>query len=209
MLLSLLLRASIPRHQATAAQAQLRPKRVAAGLAAFVMAQTLPVVVTHWTLGVVVFALIRELLIGGLGPESLFNFCLEGQIFNLRIELLKLRDLLLFIRSAAVDRFFDVPENVICLLLFSLSFDRILCLVATCNFFMTVNAFLERGSLYVTCPDRLGVALGFRLPLEIRLCKLVWSGLAIAIREEQLKVGVIMAYLVNFRVAVREDDLLT
>ena len=144
MLLSLLLRASIPRHQATAAQAQLRPKRVAAGLAAFVMAQTLPVVVTHWTLGVVVFALIRELLIGGLSPESLFNFRLEGQIFNLGIKLLKLRDLLLFIRSAAVDGLFDVPENVICLLLLSLSFGRLLDLVAACSFFVAFDAFLER-----------------------------------------------------------------
>ena len=144
MLLPLLLGAPIPCHQATAAEAQLRPERVTAWLAAFVAAQTLPVVVSHRTLRVVVFALIGELLIGGLRSNGWFNFRLEGQIFNLRIELLKLRDLLLFIRSAAVDGLFDVPENVICLLLLSLSFGRLLDLVAACSFFVAFDAFLER-----------------------------------------------------------------
>ena len=120
VLLSFLLRPCVSSDHPTATEAKFSTKRVAARLTSFVMAQSLSIVVPYRTLGIIILAFIGNLLIGGLCSACLFDLSLRAQNFSILINLLKLRDFAFFIRSAAVDRLFNVPENIVRLLLFCL-----------------------------------------------------------------------------------------
>ena len=97
VLLAFLLGPCVSWNQSTPTEAEVCTERVTSWLAAIIVAQSLSVVVPHGALGIIILAFIRKLLIGGLCLINSLHLALKGQIFNIRINLLKFRDLIIFI----------------------------------------------------------------------------------------------------------------